>query len=320
MTLLKTFGRAAILAALALTAATGISQANNKKLLWVQPMRNHPVHRLMQQGFLDKCKELGYTCDIVGNPSATQWDVAGSLPLAEAAISRTKYDAIGVYGPDPAIFPFISKLAAEGFPIVTWHVLPKEGSVEGLKAATGEDIANAGTNAAIAIGDKLGGKGTVAVTQGASNDTENAMSDAFRKTIAEKYPNIKVLDTQMEGFEPSAAEAKAIAILQGNPDVTAAFGTTGNSIQTWSGAARKAGRDVVIIGMDYIRQNLDIVKAGNAYGIVAQPLYEESAKVAELLAALAEGKKVEYMNPLPAAVITAKDLDKYYKILDAAGQ
>ncbi len=320
MTLLKTFGRAAILAALALTAATGISQANGKKLLWVQPMRNHPVHRLMQQGFLDKCKELGYTCDIVGNPSATQWDVAGSLPLAEAAISRTKYDAIGVYGPDPAIFPFISKLAAEGFPIVTWHVLPKEGSVEGLKAATGEDIANAGTNAAIAIGDKLGGKGTVAVTQGASNDTENAMSDAFRKTIAEKYPNIKVLDTQMEGFEPSAAEAKAIAILQGNPDVTAAFGTTGNSIQTWSGAARKAGRDVVIIGMDYIRQNLDIVKAGNAYGIVAQPLYEESAKVAELLAALAEGKTVPYMNPLPAAVITAKDLDKYYKILDAAGQ
>ena len=76
----------------------------------------------------------------------------------------------------------------------------------------------------IAIGDKLGGKGTVALTQGASNDTENAMSDAFRKTIAAKYPGIKVLDTQMEGFEPSAAEAKAVAILQGNPDVTAAFG------------------------------------------------------------------------------------------------
>jgi ribose transport system substrate-binding protein len=249
MTKRNRFGRTAIAAVLALAAASGIGHANDKKLLWVQPMRDHPVHRLMQQGFLDKCKELGYTCDVVGNPSATQWDVAGSLPLAEAAIARTKYDAIGVYGPDPAIFPFISKLAGEGFPIVTWHVLPKEGSVEGLKAATGEDIANAGTNAAIAIGDKLAGKGTVAVTQGASNDTENAMSDAFRKTIAEKYPNIKVLDTQMEGFEPSAAEAKA-----------------------------------------------------------------------ELLAALAEGKTVPYLNPLPAAVITAKDLDKYYKILDAAGQ
>ena len=95
------------------------------------------------------------------------------------------------------------------------------------------------------------------------------------------------------------------AILQGNPDVNAAFSTTGNGIQTWSGAARKAGRDVVIIGMDYIRQNLDIVKSGAAYGIVAQPLYEESAKTAELLGALAEGKTVTYLNPLPASVITA---------------
>ena len=300
------------------TAGTGYAADVN--LLWVQAMKDHPVHRLMQAGFLDKCKELGYICEVVGDPSATNWDIPATLPLAEAALSRTKFNAVGVYGPDPAIYSYITKLGKEGLPVVTWHVLPPEGSVEGLKAAAAQDIAAAGTNAAISIGDKLGGKGTVALTQGASNDTENAMSDAFRKTIAEKYPDIKVLETQMEGFEPSAAEGKAIAILQGNPDVNAAFGTTGNSIQTWSGAARKAGRDVVIIGMDYIRQNLDLVKSGAAYGIVAQPLYEESARVAELLGALAKGETVEYMNVLPSKVITAADLDPYYKMLESAGQ
>jgi len=310
-------GATALLASL---GTAGASYAQEVNLLWVQAMKDHPVHRLMQAGFLDKCKELGYTCEVVGDPSATNWDIPATLPLAEAALSRTKFNAVGVYGPDPAIYSYITKLAKEGLPVVTWHVLPPEGSVEGLKAAAAQDIAAAGTNAAIAIGDKLGGKGTVALTQGASNDTENAMSDAFRKTIAEKYPDIKVLETQMEGFEPSAAEGKAIAILQGNPDVNAAFGTTGNSIQTWSGAARKAGRDVVIIGMDYIRQNLDLVKSGAAYGIVAQPLYEESAKVAELLGALAQGKSVPYLNPLPAGVITAGDLAPYYKMLDSAGQ
>lgn len=315
-------GATVFLAAVVATSLTGVATAQDEEtnLLWVQPMRDHPVHRLMQQGFLDKCEELGYACEIVGNPSATNWDIAGTLPLAEAAIARTEFDAIGVYGPDPAIFPFISKLASEGFPIVTWHVLPPEGTVQGLTAATGEDIPNAGSNAAIAMGEKLGGKGTVAITQGASNDTENAMSDAFRQTLAEKFPDIVALDTQMEGFEPTAAEAKAVAILQGNPDVNAAFSTTGNGIQTWSGAARKAGRDVVIIGMDYIRQNLDIVKAGDAYGIVAQPLYEESAKTAELLGALAAGETVPYLNPLPAATITAEDLDQYYEILERAGQ
>jgi ribose transport system substrate-binding protein len=312
----------ALLGASALMMAMGAtaSFAEEVNLLWVQPMKDHPVHRLMQAGFLDKCKELGYTCEVVGDPSATNWDIPATLPLAEAALSRTEFDAVAVYGPDPAINSYITKLAKEGLPIVTWHVLPPEGSVEGLKAAAGQEIPEAGSNAAMAIGEKLGGKGTVALTQGASNDTENAMSDAFRATMAEKFPDIKVLDTQMEGFEPSAAEAKAVAILQGNPDVVAAFGTTGNSIQTWSGAARKADREIVIIGMDYIRQNLDLVKSGAAYGIVAQPLYEESAKVAELLGDLAQGKEVPYRNVLPAGVITAADLDPYYKMLESAGQ
>jgi ribose transport system substrate-binding protein len=303
-----------------LFATAGASYAAGKNILWVQPMRDHPVHRLMQAGFLAKCKELGDTCEIVGNPSATNYDVAASIPLAEAAMARTKFDAIAVYGPGPEIFPFIGKLGHEGFPVVTWHVLPKEGAVAGLKAATGEDIPAAGANAASTMGEKMGGKGVVALTQGSSNDTENVMSDSFRKTMAAKYPGIKILDTQMEGFEPSAAEGKAVALLQGNPDVTAAFSTTGNGVQTWSGAARKAGRTLMIVGMDYIRQNLDIVKSGAAYGVVAQPLYEESAKTAELADALAMGKTVTYMNPLSASVITAGDLDPYYKMLDSAGQ
>ena len=314
---LALLGAATLLASF---VAADVSQAADKALLWVQPMRDHPVHRLMQAGFLDECKKLGYKCEIVGNPSATNYDVAASIPLAEAALARTQFGAVAVYGPGPEIYPYIAKLGKEGLPVVTWHVLPKEGSVPGLKAATGEDITQAGTAAADAMGAKMGGKGVIALTQGSSNDTENVMSDSFRAEIKAKYPDIKVLDTQMEGFEPSAAASKAVGILQANPDVTAAFSTTGNGAQTWSQAARTAGRQIIIIGMDYIRQNLDIVKSGEAYGLVAQPLYEEGAKTAELAAALAEGKTVPYLNPLPAKVITASDLDPYYKILEAAGQ
>ena len=54
----------------------------------------------------------------------------------------------------------------------------------GLKAATGENITAAGANAAVAMGEKLGGKGTVALTQSSFIDTENEMSAAFRAAIA----------------------------------------------------------------------------------------------------------------------------------------
>ncbi|MCX5494066.1 substrate-binding domain-containing protein [Kaistia dalseonensis] len=315
MTIRKAAGALALLLTLGAAA-----QAAEKTILWVQPLRDHPVHKLMQAGFLDECKKLGYTCEIVGNPSASTWDVPATLPLAEAALASKKFDAVAVYTPDPAIYPFIAKLAADGLPVVTWHMVPAEGTVKGLLATTAEDVTEAGTNAGIAMGEKLGGKGTVAVTQSGSNVTENEMAASFKKALNAKYPDIKVLDVQYEGVEPGAARAKAVGILQANPDVTGAFSTTGYGPMTWSGAKRATGRDIVIISMDYTRQNLDLVKSGDVYGLVAQPLYEEGGKAAELAGAAADGQKLAYVNTLPAKVITASDLDPYYKILDSAGQ
>jgi len=91
--------RTALVAAALATSLGSVSlaRAADIHLLWVQAMKDHPVHRLMQAGFLSKCKELGYTCEVVGDPSATNWDIPATLPLAEAALARTKYDAIGVY-------------------------------------------------------------------------------------------------------------------------------------------------------------------------------------------------------------------------------
>jgi ribose transport system substrate-binding protein len=72
--------------------------------------------------------------------------------------------------------------------------------------------------------------------------------------------------------------------------------------------------------MDYTRQNLDLVKSGQVYAIIAQPLYEEGAATADLAGALAEKKTVAFRNVLPAKVVTAADLEPYYRILEAAGQ
>ena len=316
----------------ALLGSASASIAEDKALLWVQPMPDHPAHRLMQAGFLAKCNELGYICQVVGHPASYTF---ASTPLAEAALARTKFGAVALYGETSEAFRYVGELGSRGIPVVTWPLLPPEGSVAGLKAATGENITAAGANAAVAMGEKLGGKGTVALTQSSFIDTENEMSAAFRAAIAAQYPDIMVLDTQFEGHDGFTAEAKAVDILEANPDVTGAFSTapatssywtTGgsgaraNGLQAWSSAASKADREVVIIGMDYIRQNLDIIKSGGAYGLVAQPLYEEGAKTAELAAALADGKTVPYLNPLPATVITAEDLVHYYAILDEAGQ
>lgn len=295
------------------------SGKNAKKLLWVQPLRDHPVHKIMQAGFLSECKKLGYSCEIVGNHGAT-FDVPASISLAKAALASGTYKAVGVYAADPGLYPFIKELGQQGRKVVSWHFPFKQGTVPGLSAITGCKPDQYARLVADAMGKQMGGKGSVAVTQGSYNETENLVTKTFAKTITAKYPGIKVLKPQLEGFEPSAAVSKAVGILQGHPDVAGAFSTTGSGPETWSGAARQTGKKLTIISMDYVRQNLDIVKKGEVYAIVAQPLFQEGAKTADLLAQLAEGKQVPYYNWLPAPIVTKADIGSYYTLLDQSGQ
>jgi len=289
-------------------------------LLWVQPMRDHPVHRLMQAGFLDRCRELAVTCDVVGNPSATAFDVGATLPLADAALAKREYSAVMVYAVDPSLNPYIARLSREGLPVMIVHLLPAPEDIPGLKAALGQDIKKTAADSAVAMGDQLGGKGEVVVTQGSFNRTENEMAQVFASTLKEKYPGITVLPPQLEGFEPTAAKGKAVAILQGNGRITGAFSTTGAGAETWANARRAAGREITIIAMSATRQNLDLIKAGVVYAVAAQPLYEESAAAVDVGLRLARKEPVDFINVLPTEIVTANNLQPYYDLLEKAGQ
>jgi ribose transport system substrate-binding protein len=307
-------------AALSAQASTHHAVAIKGNLLWVQPLRNHPVHRVMQAGFLDECKKIHYHCEIVGNPSATTVDVPASVALAEAALSSKHFSGVGVYAFSPEMYPFALKVQKAGYPTVSWHILLKKGTKSGIDAITGCNPQAYAIQAAMAMGKKLGGTGKVAVTEGSFNTIENLVAKQFTATMHKSFPNITVLAPQIEGFEPSAAQAKAVSIIQANQDVSGAFSTTGGGPETWANAQRQTGHKLVIIAMDYVRQNLDLVKSGDVYAVVGQPLYQEGAKTADLLAAMAQHKKVPYYNFLPAPVITKAQTAHYYALLARAHQ
>ena len=72
----------------------------------------------------------------------------------------------------------------------------------------------------------------------------------------------------------------------------------------------------MIISMDYTRPNLDLVKAGKVFGLVGQPLVEEFRQCVHILDKVLRGEKYDYANPLPAPIITLKDIDTYYEYND----
>jgi ribose transport system substrate-binding protein len=285
-------------------------------LLWEQPLRSHPVHKIMQGGFLSECKKLGYTCQIVGTEAV---DVPGSNALAQAALAKGNVKGFADYAFDPSTYPFIGQVSQQyKLPVVSWHIPIAQGAAPGLTAIANTDPAAYAKKAADAIGDKLGGAGTVTVTEGSFNTTENLVAKTFTDEMAAKYPNVKVLAPQEEGFDAPKAIAKAVAILQAHPEANAAFSTTGGGPVTWAGAQKQAGRKLTIIGMDYVRQNLDLVKSGEVFAVVAQPLWDEGAKMADLLDAAIKKQTVSYENPLPADIVTADKAQQYYSYLDQA--
>ena len=80
-----------------------------------------------------------------------------------------------------SFFPSIAKFKAKGIPVVTPHFTSFTQEESGLTAVVGADVVQYAKAAADAIGDKLAGKGTVAVTVGSFNQTENLVANAIDK-------------------------------------------------------------------------------------------------------------------------------------------
>lgn len=279
---------------------------------FVTVLKGHPVVQTFMAGFTTKAEELGYPAEIFAGDGA---DAQEMIKFGEQAIAKGMKGMI-IYLLDPSVYPLIKKAADAGIPVVEGHTMvANEADVPGLKAWVSCDPFQYGKDSAKAIAEKIGKKGKVAITQGSFNTTENNAAKAFMDEM-KNYPDITVLQPIEEGFDPAQATAKAAAIIQANKDLAGAFSTTGGGPATWSGAADQTSKkDLVIIGMDYVRQNLDLVRDGKVYAVVAQPLFEEHEKCAELLDKLLRGETVPFANPIEAPLVTKENVQKYYDLI-----
>ena len=284
-----------------------------RKLYWVQGLKGHPVHQLTQIAFAEGCRKLGYDCEIVGTDSA---DIRGTITLGEQALASGQMAGMAIWTGSPAFDGFIEKVGKAGIPVILPHMPPRASPVPGVTGYIGCDTRQYAAEAAGQIGKAIGGKGTVAVTQGSFNTIENTVVEVFIKTMKDRYPDVTVLEAQEEGFNPSRAIDKCTSILTANPGLVAAFSTTGGGPTAWAGAQRRANRKIVAVGMDYTRANLDLVKSGEVYAVIGQPLWEEAYGAAGLLDRVLRGEKIPEWTKLPAPFITKDELAPYYALLE----
>lgn len=286
---------------------------SGKDIHFLSVLKGHPTLRLWQQGFLDQARALGFRNATIASPDEPDWSKA--VGLGEGILA-TGTDGMVFGFVDPIEADLIKKFGEKGIPVVIGHVVVPEGTYEGLTAWSAFYPEKWGAAAADAIGEKIGGQGAVAITEGSFNVVEDAVAKAFMERMREAYPNVRIVEPQEEGFDPPVSIAKAVAILQANPDVVGAISTTGAGPVTWGQAALETGRTVYSIGPDMTRPNLDAVRDGLVYGLAAQPGYEEHQLAVDLVARSICGETVPYANELPAPIVFADGLAPYYEIVD----
>jgi ABC-type sugar transport system substrate-binding protein len=287
-----------------------------KKITYVSVLKGHPVIQLWIQGMRDGAAMWGAELEEL---VAEGYDVPASIAMAEQVLATTGTDAMVVTCFDPSYKPLVQKASEMGVPVVCTHYPPLEGEYPGNMASIGFSTEIEGRATALHMGEKLGGKGTVIVTVGSFNETENGIANAFASVMRANYPDIVVLPTEEEGFDVPSSVAKTAAILQANPELVAASSTTGGGGTAWAGGAAETGRDdLVIYTTDYTRENLDLLTSGRIYAIIAEPAYEEHVGAVELVKKILLGEPYDFLNIMPTPIVTAEDEDLVAHYMDIA--
>jgi ribose transport system substrate-binding protein len=170
-----------------------------------------------------------------------------------------------------------------------------------------------GVAAAHLMAKALGGKGDIGlVFHAADFFVTRQRYDAFKKTITDDYPDIKIVAEQGIGGPDFSGDAEkaASAILTSNPSVKGIWAVWDVPAEGVISAARTAGRDDLIITTCDLGQNvaIDMASGGFVKGLGAQRPFDQGVTEALLAGYGLLGKEAPAYVALPALPVSRENL------------
>lgn len=174
-----------------------------------------------------------------------------------------------------------------------------------------------GVAAAEIMAEKLGGKGKIGVIfHDADFFVTKQRTEAFEKTIQEKYPEIEIV-ARGGITDPNDGEKVASGILTKNPDLDGLFVVWDVPAEGALAAARTAGRDDLVITTIDLGTNvaLEIASDGIVKGLGAQLPYDQGISEAILAGYALLGKETPPYVAVPAYKVTKENVLDAWKLV-----
>ena len=302
-----------VLVALAVVAGIGLVVSNQedevKPYVYVYELQGNSWYALHSLGFWDACEDFDVLCKEYANDS---FNIQGKLDLCDRMIADGGTAGLQATVHDNS---FDSCLNQFEEPFVNTHGMYNE--TDNFLSRITPDIEGYSREAAHVMADALGGEGKVIVTQNGFSVFENLVAETFCEVVENEYNMICTESIAAGGFPENVAIG--VALLATHPDAVGSFNTSSYGPLMWMNALKETNHepgDIIVIAMDAVEENLDTVRDGWVYALVAQPGYEENYEAVRTLIAHDNGEKVEENQLLPAPIITKDEIGPYYEVVE----
>lgn len=291
-------------------AAIGFGTAQAKEDIYIPVVSKGYQHEFWQTvklGSDTAAKELGVKTSFVGPAAETQ--ISEQIQLMEDMMAR-KPDAILLAALDTnALVSPVEEAKSRNIEIATFD---SGINSEIPKSFIATNNVKAGSDAAMALGKMLGGKGQVGIVAHVAG-TQNAIqrSEGFINAMKQYYPNIDVLEVQYSDGDPQKAMDKTIDMHRANPNLSAVYATNEGATVGVANAidSMNLSGKVLVMGFDSTEGIISFLKAGTIQGFVVQDAYQIGYQGLRTLYHVLEGKKVPAVIDIPVKVVTAKNID-----------
>lgn len=232
------------------------------------------VKRGMDAAAADLNEKLGYKGDdkikLTFEGPSDETDVEDQINIIDAVLGENP-DVLCLSAIDMDSCQAQLEAAEEnGIPVIVLDSGVKTGNVN---ATCVVDNYQAGVQAAVKLADTIGGSGKIAVmahVESAQNCQER--EQGFTETIAEKYPDIEIVNISHQNEETSVSEM-AESVLKLFPDVKGYFCTNENVSGDVLDAISASGKEVAVVGIDAGKKQKDAIKSGKEVGVLVQNAY-----------------------------------------------
>jgi ABC-type sugar transport system substrate-binding protein len=270
----------------------------------------NPFLSAMGKSFTATAKGLGMNVDLLngaGDISTQISDVSDLLAKHVNALVLTPSDPT-------AILPAVKNANQANVPVFDLNSAISPGAK--LVTYIGDSDYQYGVDEGNMAAQAIHGKGNVAVLLGVLGDAPEVDRLAGIKAAFKKYPDIKIVTTEVDDWDNSKNLADVQDLLAKYPKGTLqAIIAQGPEMYVGAAYAAKHGRsDVKFIAGDYSTQVEQAIKAGQLYGTVNQSPVLEGKLAAQAAFDWLSGKKSDVKTPndfVALPLVTAKNVASF---------